>query len=302
MRLTLRKLELFCAVARTGSTVAGAESAALSQSATSAALADLESILGATLLDRVGKRLVLNDAGRALLPEALDLLDRAQILEDRFTRGATGARTHFRLAASTTIGNYLLPALIADFRTQMPHATLDVWIGNTEAVAAQVQAFEADLGMIEGACRMPDLKVTRWRDDELVVVASPRDPLAVASRKAPVRAAQLKEALWLLREAGSGTRAAVEHALVPHLHHLKSGTTLGSSEAIKHAVAAGLGISCLSRVLVQDLIDDGALCELTTTLPKLGRSFSLIHRKDKKISDALTSFLNICTNRKAAKY
>lgn len=294
MRLTLRKLELFCAIARTGSTTAGAEAAALSQSAISAALADLESTLGATLFDRIGKRLVLNDAGRALLPEALDLLDRAQILEERFSHGAAKARAHFRLAASTTIGNYLLPALMADFRAQMPHATLDVWIGNTEAVAARVQAFEADLGMIEGACHTPDLKVVRWRDDELVVVASAHDPLAAEAKKAPLRTARLKTASWLLREPGSGTREMVEHALLPHLHHLESGTTLGSSEAIKHAVVAGLGISCLSRILVQDMIDDGRLRELSTTLPRLGRRFSLIYRNDKKLSSALTAFLKLC--------
>lgn len=298
MRLNLRKLELFCAIARTGSTMAGAEAMSLSQSATSAALADLESILGATLFDRVGKRLVLNDAGRALLPEALDLLDRAQVLEERFTLGATNARTHFRLAVSTTIGNYLLPALIADFRAQMPHVTLDVWIGNTQAVAARVQTFEADLGMIEGACHTPDLKVIRWRDDELVIVASASDPLARESKKSPIKATRLKTASWLLREAGSGTREMVEHSLLPHLHHLESGTTLGSSEAIKHGVVAGLGISCLSRVLVQDMLDDGRLCELLTTLPRLERTLSLVYRSDKKLSSALTAFLKLCMQSK----
>ena len=294
MRLTLRKLQLFCAIARTGSTMAGAEAASLSQSATSAALGELETALGARLFDRVGKRLVLNDAGRSLLPEALALLEQAQVIDERFGGGAAMARVRFRLAASTTIGNYVLPSLLAAFREQMPQASLDVWIGNTLGVAQIVAGFEADLGMIEGPCHIPDLQVLPWLDDELVLVAAPGHALAMAAEQAPLSALQLRAAPWLLREAGSGTREAVEQALLPYLHHVQSDTTLGSSEAIKNAVAAGLGVSCLSRVLVQDMIDAGRLHELKSELPVLKRSFSLIHRREKRLSDALTGFLELC--------
>ena len=294
MRLTLRRLQLFCAIARTGSTMAGAEAASLSQSATSAALAELESTLGTRLFDRVGKRLVLNDAGRALLPEAQGLLEQAELIEQRFGSGAAQARVRFRLAASTTIGNYVLPSLLAAFRQQMPQASLDAWIGNTLGVAQIVAGFEADLGMIEGPCHVPDLVVLPWRVDELVLVAAPGHALAAAARSAPLAAEQLRSAPWLLREAGSGTREAVESALLPFLHHVQSDAVLGSSEAIKNAVAAGLGVSCLSRVLVQDMLENGRLVELRSALPVLQRSFSLIHRREKRLSQALTCFLALC--------
>jgi len=293
MRLTLRQLQLFCAVARTGSTTAAAEAVALSQSATSAALNELEAVLGSRLFDRVGKRLVLNDSGRALLPDALSVLARAQAIEDGFGGDGT-PRSRLRLAASTTIGNYLLPRLIARLRQQLPQAGLDVWIGNTLGVCQAVAAFDADLGLIEGPCHTPELTVLDWCRDELIVVAAPHHPLAAAAAQAPLTAEQLRPAPWLLREPGSGTREAVEHALLPHLRHVRAEITLGSSEAIKNAVAEGLGISCLSRVLVQDLLVSGRLRELPTLLPAMERRLALVHRRERQMSPALEQFVGVC--------
>ena len=120
MRLTLRQFQIFVAVADTGSTTAAAESVALSQSATSNALNELESLLGERLFDRIGKRLVLNDVGRVLLPQVRALLDCAISIERQFGIGGDGtaevrAAMQLRVGASTTIGNYLLPGLIASY-------------------------------------------------------------------------------------------------------------------------------------------------------------------------------------------
>ena len=99
---------------------------------------------------------------------------------------------------------------------------------------------------------------------------------------------------WLLREAGSGTREMVEHALLPHLQQLPAAATLGSSEAIARCVAQGLGISCLSRVLVDALVQGGALQILPTTLPRMWRHFSLVQRAGKWRSPALQAFVDAC--------
>src|SRR5277367_4135508 len=113
MRITIRQLAIFVAVAEAGSTTAAGQRVALSQSATSAALNELESVLDARLFDRVGTRLVLNDTGRALLPQARAVLDGATAIEREFGLGAAdgeaGAGAPLRVGASTTIGNYLLP-------------------------------------------------------------------------------------------------------------------------------------------------------------------------------------------------
>lgn len=292
VRLTLRQLQIFSAVARIGSTSAAAHSVALSQSATSAALGELEEVLGEQLFDRVGKRLMLNERGRALLPQALALLEAAQGIENGFI--ADGGVVDLQLSASTTIGNYVLPPLLATFREQVPHARLQLRIGNTLEVVNAVGAFEVDLGFIEGPCHAPDISVVPWKEDELVVIAAPAHPLAKQAKAGKLTLRQLREARWLLREPGSGTREAVEQVLLPHLDYLEADMALGSSEAIKNAAAEGMGLSCLSRYVVQDLVAARRLVVLQTALPALRRRLMLIHHKKKPLSPTLRRFAAHC--------
>jgi DNA-binding transcriptional LysR family regulator len=299
MRLTLRQLLIFMAVADTGSTTAAGERVSLSQSATSGALNELESLLGARLFDRIGKRLLLNDNGRALLPEARALLDRVQEIESQFGLGSTGPATaplvtRLRVGASTTIGNYVLPALIAGYSRAWPGAAVDVVIGNTRDVAAAVTRLEVDIGLIEGPCHETELRVSPWLHDELVIVAAPTHALVQPCEQTRVSLKALRQASWLLREPGSGTREAVEHALLPHLHHLNGDMQPGSTEAIKQAAAEGLGPACLSLCAVQDLVTLGRLVVLRTTLPRLTRRFYLVHHQKKRLSGNLQRFVAHC--------
>ncbi len=248
MALSFRQLQIFCAVARCGSTTAAAESISLSQSATSAALNELESQLSTRLFDRVGKRLQLNEVGRRFLPQALRLLDGVAQLEQQFAVSAA-PQASLTVAASSTIGNYVLPRLLASFEREQPGVRVNASIGNTGSAVQDVVTFAADIGLIEGPCHEPGLRVEPWLEDSLIVVAAPGHPLA--SRTQVSREA-LRRARWLLREPGSGTREEVSHALLGHLHYLEDSLDLGSSEAIKHSVAAGLGISCLSRWVVEE--------------------------------------------------
>ncbi len=294
LHLTLRQLEIFCAVAQAGSTVAAADAVALSQSATSAALQQLEQAMGAQLFERVGRRLALNDAGRALLPEALALLEQARGIEQAFSVRAASLPVRLRVAASTTIGTYALPAVLAHLARSHPHLSVDLQIANTREVGQAVESLDVDLGLIEGTSHWPGLEVEPWMRDELVIVAAAQDPLVQAGGQRPLGVAALRGARWLLREPGSGTREMVEHALLPHLHQLPAAATLGSSEAIARCVAQGLGVSCLSRVLVQALVASGELAVLPTTLPRMWRDFSLVQRAGKRRSPALAAFVQAC--------
>ena len=294
MRLTLRQLQIFRAIALSGSTTAAADSVALSQSATSAALNELERILEARLFDRVGKRLILNDTGRGLLPAALAVLDGAKGIEAIGAFGDQAVPMDLRLFASTTIGNYILPRMLARFAAQLPIARLQVSIGNTHDVVSAVQEFAADLGLIEGPCHASGMHVIPLWEDELVIVAAPTHPLAHMARRQRLTTKQLSHAQWLLREPGSGTREAVEHALLPHFQRVRSNMTLGSSEAIKYSAAAGLGLSCLSRYVVQDLVAAKRLSVLATRLPRLTRRFALIYPETKVLSNSLRRFLAYC--------
>ena len=165
LRLTLRQLQIFVAVARCGSTTAASEQISLSQSATSSAVNELERLLSLRLFDRTGKRLLLNDNGRALLPRALALLDGAAGVEQMAHDSSAQAQS-LRIGASTTIGNYVLPALLGEFlaRQQVDQAFAwqsRVMIGNTAVVAAAVAAFELDIGLIEGPCHEATLESER---------------------------------------------------------------------------------------------------------------------------------------------
>ena len=298
MRITLRQLAIFAAVADAGSTAAAAGRVALSQSATSAALNELESVLEAKLFDRVGTRLVLNDTGRGLLPQARAVLDGAAGIERDFgIAGAShemAAPSLLRVGASTTIGNYLLPTLIAQWRRAQPGAHVDVAIANTSAVAAAVARMEVDIGLIEGPCHEPEVAAQAWREEELAIVCAPSHPLLGGGPGKRVKLAALRQADWLLREPGSGTREAVEQALQPHLHQLREGLRFGGTEAIKQAAVEGLGVTCLSVFAVQDLIALGRLVRVDTTLPRLVRRLWLIHHRRKQFSRSLAAFVDFC--------
>ena len=293
MQITLRQLHIFTAIVLSGSTAAAANSIALSQSATSAALKELESILNVNLFDRVGKRLVLNDNGRLLLPQARQMLDAAHTIEQQFNSAEyPGAGLH--IGASTTIGIYVLPKLLASHITSSKQHCPRVMIANSAVTAAAVAHFEVDMGIIEGPCHEPDVLAEPWLEDELVIVCAGTHPILQGKPLRDVSLQDLQEALWLLREPGSGTQEAVEHVLLPHLHQLRPAAEFSNSEAIKHAAAAGLGLACLSRPLVARFLASGELVELNTPLPKLTRRFFLIYHRHKTLSPQLTAFLNHC--------
>lgn len=295
LHLTLRQLQIFAAVARAGSTTAAAREIALSQSATSAALNELEALLGGKLFNRVGRRLVLNEHGRSMLPQARGLLESARAIESQFGKAGRSTAPQLRIAASTTIGNSVLPKVIAAYRRKEGAAQIAVEIGNTRQVVKAVASFEVDLGFIEGPTTEPQVKVIPWMSDELVIACSPRHPLA--ARRGKRRRASLQElgeATWLLREPGSGTREVVERVLQPQLHRLRTETDLGSAEAIMEAAAEGLGITCLSRYTVADMVALGRLVVLETTLPALRRTFYLTHHEHRYMSPTLERFIAHC--------
>jgi DNA-binding transcriptional LysR family regulator len=287
LRLGLRALEVFVATAREGSTRAAAHRVARSQSAASAALAELEAVLGVAVFDRVGRRLQLNENGRALLPQALALLQQAQAIETLFA-GAYDAP--LRLAASFTVGEYLLPDLVSQWSQQRPGSLVRLRIGNTGDVLEAVAAFETDVGFIEGPQSHPDLSVRPWRMDQLVVVAAPRHPLAgtVAS------AAQLGAATWVLRERGSGTRQVADAWLTRHLDRVHVGYELGSTEAVKQVVAAGTGLTCLSRHAVSQALAGGWLVELRTPLPLAERPLAVVMHRARPLGRTTAAFLEHC--------
>jgi len=294
-RLSLRQLQVFCAVARTGSTTAASRAIALSQSATSASINELENALSLRLFDRIGKRLLLNDNGRALQPRARAMLQGALDIE-HMARHDHLQMQELRIGASTTIGNYLLPRLLRgflgkDIESRSPSWRSTTVIGNTAAICAAVARFELDIGLIEGPCHLPALAVTPWAVDQLVIVQSAGRSAASGHGRRRLDIRALREMTWLLREPGSGTREATDELLLPHLRTYRRSIELGSSEAIKHAVAEGIGIACLSRWVVRDMLESRQLAEVRTTLPSLTRRCHWVVHRDKQRTAAMQRFI-----------
>jgi DNA-binding transcriptional LysR family regulator len=289
LRLNLRQLEVFVATARAGSTRAAAERVARSQSAASAALAELETAVGAPLFDRIGRRLVLNENGRALLPRAAAMLDDATGLQHLFSGGGEHA-VPLRVSASFTIGEYLLPERVAQWKAAHPDSHLRMRVSNTDDVIDAVVRHEADIGFVEGARTHADLLMRPWLSDELVVFAAPKHPLA--GRR--VSAEQLRSASWVVREPGSGTREATDRWLLEHLGTVDIAYEFGSTEAIKRLVGFGAGIGCVSRYAVAQAFDEGWLVPLRTRLPKATRRLATVVHRARPLGAGAAAFMRHC--------
>lgn len=288
MKITLKQLEVFIAIAKINHMSQAADKLYISQSACSMALSSLENQLGSPLFDRFGKRLVLNEYGRFLLPKAIAIITQVQEIQDSvLERGPEGCAGHLLVGASLTIGNYLLPKIIGDFITRHSSAKISLQIANTEEIIQRLVEFDIDVGMVEGQCIHQDIDVSPWGQDKLVIIAAPQHPLV---SQAQINRNDLLKCHWILRERGSGTREyfdrSMNGAVQPFLE-------LGHHEAIKQAVQNGMGISCLSQVTVNKEVANGDLVIIRTPFLKLTRKFYLLLHKNKHQTKLLREFIKM---------
>ena len=289
MRYTLRQLQVFLATARCGNISRAAESLSMSQSAASGALRDLEAQFEVQLFDRVGKRLKINNLGKLLQVQSEALMERAVDLEQAFAD--TGELGHLRVGATLTIGNYLAVKMIAEFREAFPRSDISLTVANTETIAEQVANYELDVGLIEGELRHPDLDIRHWREDDLVVFAAPGHPYA---QLPALDDSHLLNTPWVVREEGSGTRQTFDRAMTGLLAELDISLELQHTEAIKRAVATGLGLGCLSRICLQDAFRRGSLVPVQVPQRNFHRHFSIVLHRDKYHSTGLQRWLALC--------
>lgn len=286
MRYTFRQLEVFLAVSHHESVSRAAKDLAMSQSAVSGALADLERQFGVQLFDRLGKRVQLSALGRSLRPRAQALLEQAAELEAGLS--AKSVVGPLRVGATLSIGNYLMVPEIARFMRDHPGVRVTLDVANTAEIARKVLDFEIDIGLVEGELHEPELEVSRWRADELVVFCAPSHPL---SKKATLSDRDLIDAAWIVREPGSGTRQAFERAMHGILGELNIVLELQHTEAIKSAVEAGLGVGCVSRIALQEAFQYRTLVPCQVPQRDFHRSFYLVLHKQKYKSASMQELL-----------
>ncbi|MDR2220446.1 MAG: LysR family transcriptional regulator [Methylobacillus sp.] len=289
MNFTLRQLEVFVAIAKSGNVSRAADAISLSQSATSTALGEFERQFGVQMFDRVGKSLRLNGIGQQLLPRAVDLLDRANEVEE-LLEGRAGFGS-LNIGATLTIGNYLTTLIVAKFLQRHPQSQVQLAVHNTATIVSRIARYELDLGLIEGDCNHPDLDVQPWIADELVVFCAPDHPLA-GMKRVPLK--RLLAEQWILREKGSGTRETFDRAMHNHHAQLQIRLELEHTEAIKRAVESGLGLGCISRLALKDAFRRGSLVPLNTPDLDLNRNFYFLRHKQKYQTAGMREFLALC--------
>jgi len=289
MHFTLKQLKVFLAVASHENVSMAAEELAMSQSAASTALKELEQRFDVFLFDRVGKRLKLNEQGALLRPQAAALLSQAEQIESSLIRHSDVGE--LKVGATLTIGNYVAIGIMAAFIKDHPSAQVELDVENTQAIASKVQNFELDIGLIEGELQEPNLDVQYWRDDTLSLFCSPQHPLA---KKKELSDADLKQADWIVREKGSGTRQAFDRAMSGMLSEIILRLELQHTEGIKRAVEAGLGIGCLSELTLQDAFKRGTLVPLLAPQRDWARKFYFILHKQKFLSRGVQSWIEHC--------
>lgn len=289
-KITLKQLAIFVSVFETGSTSQASEALHLSQSAVSSALTQLESRLNLPLFERVGRRLEPHAYAEQLYAQAQAIIGQVQNLEQYHEHQAG----QIRIGASTTIGNYVLPEMIAALSQQVPGADIDVRIANTQEIVAEVEQLHVDIALVEATPHPSNVKVLVqqvWRTDTLVVFAkrnsrwleaiSPAGPsfeptMTTEQVCCSLSLQQLASLPFIVREAGSGTRQIIDEKLLQHLPGVRVIMEVAQSEAIKRMVSADIGVGCLSQHVIEAELASGELVKIEVAGLDLSRQWWLI--------------------------
>jgi len=288
--VTLYQLRVFLTVTRHKNYTHAAEELYLSQPSVSAQVHELERLIGTPLFEQVGKRLVLTQAGQVLADHALNVLNAVEQAADSLERLKRVESGHLQVLASTTVGNYLLPKVLGAFHARYPLVELVLSLKNSEEVCEEIRLGHAEIGLIESTVENvgEELILKTYQQDELVLIVPAWHPWAGAGNIS-VRA--LAQAVLLWRERGSGTRRIIEVALreagiQPHVT-----MQFGSTEAIKQAVAANVGIALVSHIAVGAEVAAGWLSIVRFEDLTLRRTFSLVQRRNGHLSSLAEAFL-----------
>jgi DNA-binding transcriptional LysR family regulator len=286
--VTLRQLRTFKTVADLKSFSLAAQHLRLSQPSVSYQVKELEEALGLPLLDRLGKRVHLTEAGSILYSytrRTLDVLDEAAVAFEEL-RGIK--RGNLRVGASTTVGIYLLPAALGAFKKLHPGLVISLEIGTRVRVQEQVLSNELDLAVVGPALKDPDLAVLPFVSDELVVVAPAGHALAARRRLA---LKDLESQPFVMREPASGSRWSLEKAARKAGAKLSVAMELGSNGAIKHAVESGLGLAVISRYACALELSSKRLVELDIKGFPIRRDWHIVHLRRRRLPASVLAFI-----------
>jgi len=286
------KLKVFCTVAETKSFSKTSEIIHLTQPAVSLQIQALEEKYETKLFDRSSSTVTLTPAGETLYKYAKEILTLYTSAEKAIGKQTGLLKGSLSIGAGSNIGNFILPALITEFKRIHPKTKIYLLVNNSKRVIELLNAGNIDLGLVEGDVSRQKMIVKKLLSDELLLIVSPEHQWA---KRKEISISELAREPFILREPGSGTRQMIEKFLARHgitLHDLKISAILGSTEAIKDAVENGLGISIISRWAVRKENRYGTLHLLSIKEEKMTRDFSLVMNKNSVSSNSLEEFVS----------
>jgi len=293
---TLRQLRTFAEVARRLSFTAAAKALHLTQPAVSMQVRQLEEAAGLPLLEQLGRRVHLTDAGRELLRYAGGIADLMREAEEamKALQGIGGGELSI---AVTSTAKYFAPRLLAEFRRRHPEVRLRLAVSNREAVVRALTDNAVDLAVMGRPPRGLDTDAAAFAKHPISVIAAPDHPLA-GRRRLPLEA--LAGETFIIRERGSGTRAAMEHVFAERAFRARETMEMSSNETIKQAVMAGMGIAFLSTHTIGLELRAGRLVLLAVSGLPVMREWYVIHRRGKRLSPAAQAFKSFLLEQGAA--
>jgi DNA-binding transcriptional LysR family regulator len=297
MHITLRQLRIFEAVATYGSMSRAAVELNLTQPAVSMQMKQIEEQIGLPLIEQVGRKLFLTEAGTELRTHAQRFNAQALELKAAMEHLRGLHRGLLRLAVVST-ANYFLPPLIASLSQQHPGVQVSLQVSNRESVLAALADNRTDLAITGRPPESDELVAERFLDNPLVVIASPSHPLA---RTESLTLQRLSEERLVLRESGSGTRATIERHFAECGVDYLPGCELNTNEAVKLAVQAGLGLGVVSAQAIELEIEAGRLAVLNVEGFPIMRGWHVVHRRGKRMSAVASEFRDLLLAQSASK-
>ena len=284
--LTLRQLKVFDAMARHLNFSRAAESLYLSQPAVSMQVKQMEDTLGMPLFEKQGKRIFLTEAGKEFLHYCRVILEQIKEAQLVLTELKGLERGKLNISVVST-ANYFMPQLLAKFCKRYPNINVILNVANRDAVLQQIADNATDLAVMGQPPDSGDIVAESFMKNPLVVIAPPDHPLSKARK---IRLDQLEQESFLLREQGSGTRSAMERFFTQHGVKFKAGMEMGTNEAIKQAVQAGMGLGIISLHSTELELETGRLAVLNVEHFPILRHWYIAHRKNKRLSSSAQAF------------
>lgn len=291
--MNIENLKMFCKVVEVGSISEAARMSFVTQPAVTNQIRYLEKHYGVALFDRTGGKLKTTEAGQTLYPYAKEMIEYLRQSEEAVQQVLKDYESTLSIGASLTIGEYLLPGILGAFQKENKHTSFNLTIGNTPSVLSKLENYDIDIALVEGIVKNKNLQVSKFAEDELILVIPSNHRW---NHRAEINIDELPEEKMIWREENSGARNIIESILKEHriLEKVKSCMELGSTQSIKSAVEAGLGIGIIPKLSVVRELEMGVLKQMAISEIAISRNLWVVRRPSrfpKKSIEQFTSFL-----------